>query len=197
MSKKKFLGLVAVVAFVFLTAGIPQRVKDSASVFSPNTVALVNDKDMRYRQHKEKPQVYLTSQQGLHLKRPSHIGQNDLYVLVGVSGAKRNVRLFAGTGLQKTLTRAKCDNLVVSQEKKLRSQKAETFDKGLQKVISAACTLVEQHFGYPSDTHSLNKKQLQYMVSPHAVQLPVALAVGFVAMALFLYFRQRKFGNRE
>lgn len=194
---KKFFGFLAVLAFAWLTAGIPNRVKDQANVFSPNTVALVNDKDLSYRQHKQRPQVYLTSKRGLHLTRPDHIGKNDLVVLVGVSGQKRNVQLFAGTGLQKTLTPARCQNLVVSQEKKLRSKKNATFNAGLQKVIAAACTLLEQHFGYPPDVHSLDKKQLQEMTSPHAVQLSLALAIAFVATAVFLYCRRRKFGQSK
>lgn len=194
--KKLFSLLIALAMAAVLTAAGQQHVRDEANVLTPGSVAIVNDKDMHYRQHSVKPQVYLTTQKGLSIKKPA-VGDKDLAIIVGVSGQKRNVRLFPGRDLEKTLTKERCDNLVLSQLKSLRAKKNFDFNQGLQKVIAGACTLIEHRYGFPADAYSLKTGELKHLLSPHSVKLPIALGIAVVVMVAFTYLERKKLSLKK
>ncbi|MCH3904853.1 MAG: hypothetical protein LKF01_04150 [Lactobacillus sp.] len=189
--KKLCAFLLALTAFITM-AFAPSRVKDPVQILDPDTMALVNDKDIRYERSHDQPQIYLQTQQGIKITAPKHATGNRLYIMVGIKGNRANVKVYRGSGIKKWLSQEKCDQLVVSQSSKLKPKNEAAFNKALRKIIKGLATLVEDHYGISHDSTSLGKKDVDKMVHPHRTSLPFALGVGVVVFGLFWFARNRK-----
>lgn len=188
---KKLFGIFLLVAAVVAMAFTPSRVKDPMQVIDPNTEAMVNDQDMQYQRKSASPQIYLQTQRGLHLSAPKHLTGSKLVILVGIEGQRANVKIFRSPAVAKWLPQAKCDNIVVSQVKLLKPANQKQFNQGLQKIVQAACTLLEDHYHLPHGANSLNPVQMMHFTNPHRTKLTNALIIAVIAMVLFWFARQR------
>lgn len=194
--KKLFACLLALTAIITM-AFAPNRVVDPVQILDPNTVALVNDKDIRYERSQAQPQIFLQTQSGLKLKPHKQITGKRIYVMAGIKGNRANVKIFRGRGLQAWLSQAKCDQLIVSQSSKLKPKDEKSFNEGLRKIVQGLATLIEDHYGISHDNSSLGKQQVNKMLHPHRTSLPFALGVGFVVFALFWLARNRKLDSKD
>ncbi|MCI1290398.1 MAG: hypothetical protein LKG31_02265 [Lactobacillus sp.] len=183
-----FLAFTAVITMAFA----PKRVNDPVQILDPDTVALVNDKDIRYERSDAQPQIYLQTQQGLKLKAHKHVTGNRIYIMVGIKGSRANVKVFRGSGVKKWLSQEKCDQMVVSQSSQLKPKNEKDFNQSLRKIVQGLATLVEDHYGIGHDNSSLGKQQVNKMLHPHRTSLPFALGVGIVVFGLFWFARNRK-----
>lgn len=188
---KKLLGILLVLVAAVTMAFTPSRVKDPVQIIDPNTEAMVNDQDMQYQRKAASPQIYLQTQASLHLSAPKHLTGNELVILVGVKGQRANVKIFRSPAVAKWLPQEKCDSIVVSQVKLLKPANKKNFNQGLQKIVQASCTVLEDHYHLPHGANSLNPVEMMHVTNPHRTKLTNALIIAVIAMALFWFARQR------
>lgn len=189
------IGLVAV--FLTTTGFVQPNIEDHAHILDKETRTLVTEKNNRYFQTKEQPQIVLMTVKRLNKLTPKMLdhSKRTVFIVVGQKGKKRNVQIFSTKDLHGAFTADVRGNILRAEVDRLRSQSNATFNKGIRFVFRACATKVDQQYQYALDKYDLTSAEQDKVSHPHRVALPIALALAFLIMGIFYFLR--RFSNRN
>ncbi|MDH5100466.1 TPM domain-containing protein [Lactobacillus kefiranofaciens] len=189
------VGLVAV--FLTTTGFIQDNIEDNLHLLNKETKTLITEKNNRYFQTKEQPQITVITVKRLNKLTPKALdhSKRSVFIVVGQKGKKRNVQIFSTKDLHGAFTADTRANILRAEVNKLRSNNKNTFNEGLRFVFRACATRVDQQYQYALDKYDLTSAEQNKISHPHSVALPIALALAFLIMGIFYVLK--KFGHRN
>lgn len=190
-----FLGLAIV--FMTTTGFVQANIVDDAHILNHQTQTLIQEKNNRYLQTKEQPQIAVITVKRLNKLTPKLLNSSKrtAYIVVGEKGKKRNVQIFSSKDLHGAFTADTRMNIIRAAGPKLRNKSNKTFNSGLRFVFRACATKIDQQYQYSLDKYDLTNEEQDKISHPHRVALPIALAIVLLIMALAYFFKQTK--NRQ
>lgn len=189
------IGLLAV--FLTTTGFVQPNVEDNAHILNKETKTLINEKNNRYLQTKEKPQISVITVRRLNKLTPKALNHSkrSVFIVVGQKGKKRNVQIYSTKDLHGAFTADARANILRAEVDKLRSHKNAEFNEGLRFVFRACSTKVDQQYQYALDKYDLNSSEQNKISHPRSVALPIALALAFLITGIVYVLR--RFGHRS
>lgn len=186
--------LFLIAACFFLTAASP-NISDKAKIINHQNAEIVSGENRYYQTTKEKPRLVLSSQQGLKRMQPQRLNQSKrtVYIVVGQEKQKRSVQIFSSRDLHSAFTRTMRLNMIANKRKKLNSKNNKEFNQGLQFVIRACITQINQHYGFTSKVNTLTLREQMQLNHPR--RLLIAIILGFLLVLtvfVFFYHKWRK-----
>lgn len=129
------MGLVTV--FLITTGFVQPNIEDHAHILDKETRTLVTEKNNRYFQTKEQPQIVVITVKRLNKLTPKMLdhSKRTVFIVVGQKGKKRNVQIYSTKDLHSAFTevargnilRAEVDNCVVKIMQLLTREFASSF----------------------------------------------------------------------
>ncbi|MCP9331289.1 TPM domain-containing protein [Lactobacillus kefiranofaciens] len=197
-TKISLLWLVGLVAVFLTTTGfIQDNIEDNLHLLNKETKTLITEKNNRYFQTKEQPQITVITVKRLNKLTPKALdhSKRSVFIVVGQKGKKRNVQIFSTKDLHGAFTADTRANILRAEVNKLRSNNKNTFNEGLRFVFRACATRVDQQYQYALDKYDLTSAEQNKISHPHSVALPIALALAFLIMGIVYVLN--KFGHRN
>lgn len=197
-TKINFIWLIGLLAVFLTTTGFVQpNVEDNAHILNKETKTLINEKNNRYLQTKEKPQISVITVRRLNKLTPKALNHSkrSVFIVVGQKGKKRNVQIYSTKDLHGAFTADARANILRAEVDKLRSHKNAEFNEGLRFVFRACSTKVDQQYQYALDKYDLNSSEQNKISHPRSVALPIALALAFLITGIVYVLR--RFGHRS
>lgn len=184
------LGLVLVPTLAFSDPNI----NDSAQLLNRQTRELIKQKNNRYLQTKEQPQIEVRT-----FKRVKHLTPKSLnrhprrvYLVIGVTATKREVQIYSSKDLHSSFTATIRGNIIRAAVSDLQSQKPAKLNRGIRFVYRAMATKIDQRYQYALDKYDLSGDELSKIDHPHTLALPMALAIVILISALAYLFKQTR-----
>ncbi|MGN1272823.1 MAG: TPM domain-containing protein [Lactobacillus sp.] len=199
--KKTKISLVGIIGllltFLTMTGFVQPNIEDHAHVLNKETKTLVTEKNNRYFQTKEQPQITVITVKRLNKLTPKALNHSKrtVFIVVGQKGKKRNVQIFSTKDLHSAFTAEVRANIIRAEVDKLRSQNNATFNEGLRFVFRACATKVDQQYQYALDKYDLSNSEQDKISHPHRVALPIALALAFLILGIVYVLK--KFGRND
>lgn len=189
------LGLLAV--FLTTTGFIQPNVKDHAHILDKETKTLIDEKNNRYFQTKEQPQITVITAKRLNKLTPKalDVSKRTVFIVVGQKGKKRNVQIYSTKDLHGAFTADTRANILRAEVDQLRSHNNVTFNKGIRFVFRACATKVDQQYQYALDKYDLTSSEQNKISHPHSVALPIALALAFLITGIIYFLRRFEHNN--
>ena len=174
------MGLVTV--FLITTGFVQPNIEDHTHILDKETRTLVTEKNNRYFQTKEQPQIVVITVKRLNKLTPKMLdhSKRTVFIVVGQKGKKRNVQIYSTKDLHSAFTEVARGNILRAEVDKLRSQNNATFD---------------QQYQYALDKYDLTQAEQNKVVRPHSVALPIALALAFLITGITYFLR--RFSHRD
>ena len=146
---------------------------DQSNLLDSQTKNLIDSKDEFYKETEEKPQVILAvidstngdsiDSYAADLFQKWKIGNQDydngLLILYALNEGSRNVRIEVGYGLEDVITDSIAGNILMHAKEDLKSEDPVKINEGLNYVIKATTTLINQHYDYPA-SDNLSQEEL-------------------------------------
>lgn len=203
LKKLKITRIIAAfaLAFVFVTMSgfVQANLEDNAHIVNRETKELITEKNNRYLQTKEKPQIAVVTVKRLNKLTPKHLSQTKktVYIVVGQKGKKRNVQIYSSKDLHGAFTADARMNIIRAAGEKLRSTNNAKFNEGLRFVFRACATRIDKQYRYALDKYDLTDAEQDKIDHPKRVALPIALALVVVVMALIYFLRYVQNKNKD
>ena len=161
------MGLVTV--FLITTGFVQPNIEDHAHILDKETRTLVTEKNNRYFQTKEQPQIVVITVKRLNKLTPKMLdhSKRTVFIVVGQKGKKRNVQIYSTKDLHSAFTEVARGNILRAEVDKLRSQNNATFNKGIRFVFRACATRVDQQYQYALDKYGLHFLLLHHQYEHH------------------------------
>ena len=197
-TKINLAGLVGLLLVFLTTTGFVQpNIEDHAHILNKETKTLITEKNNRYFQTKEQPQISMITVKRLNKLTPKTLNRlkRSVFIIVGQKGEKRNVQIFSTKDLHGAFTADTRANIIRAEVDKLRSHNNATFNEGLRFVFRACATRVDQQYQYALDKYDLSTSEQNKISHPHRVALPIALALAFLIIGI-VYILKR-FGRNS
>lgn len=158
-TKINLAGLVGLLLVFLTTTGFVQpNIEDHAHILNKETETLITEKNNRYFQTKEQPQISVITVKRLNKLTPKALNRSKrlVFIVVGQKGEKRNVQIFSTKDLHGAFTADTRANIIRAEVDKLRSHNNATFNEGLRFVFRACATRVDQQYQYALDKYDLS-----------------------------------------
>ena len=197
-TKINLAGLVGLVLVLLTTTGFVQpNIEDHAHILNKETKTLITEKNNRYFQTKEQPQISVITVKRLNKLTPKALDRlkRSVFIIVGQKGEKRNVQIFSTKDLHGAFTADTRANIIRAEVDKLRSHNNATFNEGLRFVFRACATRVDQQYQYALDKYDLSTSEQNKISHPHRVALPIALALAFLIIGIVYVLK--RFGRNS
>lgn len=123
-TKISLLWLVGLVAVFLTTTGfIQDNIEDNLHLLNKETKTLITEKNNRYFQTKEQPQITVITVKRLNKLTPKALdhSKRSVFIVVGQKGKKRNVQIFSTKDLHGAFTADTRANILRAEVNKLRS----------------------------------------------------------------------------
>ncbi|GFZ26887.1 TPM domain-containing protein [Lactobacillus corticis] len=193
---KKLSALLAlVVVFLTATGFSDYSFSDKANVLDQTTRQLISEKNSRYLQTKEEPQIIVKTVKRTKKLTPKNLDKKKrtVYIVVGVNEKnKKNVQIFSTKDLHSSFTATVRSNIIRAAVDDLRSTKKDKFNEGIRFVFRAVATKIDQRYNYSLDKYDLNDSEMNKISHPHSVALPLALGIVVIIAALSYLFKQTR-----
>lgn len=199
--KKTKISLVSLIGLllVFLTTTgfVQPNIEDGAHILNKETKTLITEKNNRYFQTKEQPQISVITVKRLYRLTPKALNHSkrSVFIVVGQKGKKRNVQIFSTKDLHGAFTADARANIIRAEVDKLRSRNNAKFNEGLRFVFRACATKVDQQYQYALDKYDLSTSEQNKISHPHRIALPIALALAFLIIAIVYVLK--RFGRNN
>ena len=197
-TKINLAGLVGLLLVFLTTTGFVQpNIEDHAHILNKETKTLITEKNNRYFQTKEQPQISVITVKRLTKLTPKALNRlkRSVFIIVGQKGEKRNVQIFSTKDLHGAFTADTRANIIRAEVGKLRSHNNATFNEGLRFVFRACATRVDQQYQYALDKYDLSTSEQNKISHPHRVALPIALALAFLIIGIVYVLK--RFGRNS
>jgi len=197
-TKINLAGLVGLLLVFLTTTGFVQpNIEDHAHILNKETKTLITEKNNRYFQTKEQPQISVITVKRLNKLTPKALNRlkRSVFIIVGQKGEKRNVQIFSTKDLHGAFTADTRANIIRAEVGKLRSHNNATFNEGLRFVFRACATRVDQQYQYALDKYDLSTSEQNKISHPHRVALPIALALAFLIIGIVYVLK--RFGHNS
>ena len=197
-TKINLAGLVGLLLVFLTTTGFVQpNIEDHAHILNKETETLITEKNNRYFQTKEQPQISVITVKRLNKLSPKalNLSKRLVFIVVGQKGKKRNVQIFPTKVLHGAFTADTRANIIRAEVDKLRSHNNATFNEGLRFVFRACATRVDQQYQYALDKYDLSTSEQNKISHPHRVALPIALALAFLIIGIVYVLK--RFGRNS
>ncbi len=197
-TKINLAGLVGLLLVFLTTTGFVQpNIEDHAHILNKETKTLITEKNNRYFQTKEQPQISVITVKRLNKLTPKALNRlkRSVFIIVGQKGEKRNVQIFSTKDLHGAFTADTRANIIRAEVGKLRSHNNATFNEGLRFVFRACATRVDQQYQYALDKYDLSTSEQNKISHPHRVALPIALALAFLIIGIVYVLK--RFGRNS
>ena len=197
-TKINLAGLVGLLLVFLTTTGFVQpNIEDHAHILNKETKTLITEKNNRYFQTKEQPQISVITVKRLNKLTPKALNRLKrlVFIVVGQKGEKRNVQIFSTKDLHGAFTADTRANIIRAEVGKLRSHNNATFNEGLRFVFRACATRVDQQYQYALDKYDLSTSEQNKISHPHRVALPIALALAFLIIGIVYVLK--RFGRNS
>lgn len=197
-TKINLAGLVGLLLVFLTTTGFVQpNIEDHAHILNKETETLITEKNNRYFQTKEQPQISVITVKRLNKLTPKALNRSKrlVFIVVGQKGEKRNVQIFSTKDLHGAFTADTRANIIRAEVDKLRSHNNATFNEGLRFVFRACATRVDQQYQYALDKYDLSTSEQNKISHPHSVALPIALALAFLIIGIVYVLK--RFGRNS
>ena len=197
-TKINLAGLVGLLLVFLTTTGFVQpNIEDHAHILNKETETLITEKNNRYFQTKEQPQISVITVKRLNKLTPKALNRlkRSVFIIVGQKGEKRNVQIFSTKDLHGAFTADTRANIIRAEVGKLRSHNNATFNEGLRFVFRACATRVDQQYQYALDKYDLSTSEQNKISHPHRVALPIALALAFLIIGIVYVLK--RFGRNS
>lgn len=197
-TKTSLIGLFGLLVVFLTTTGFVQpNIVDNAHLLNKETRTLINEKNNRYLQTSEQPQIAVITVNRLNKLTPKVLNKSKktVFIVVGQKGKKRNVQIYSTKDLHGAFTAESRANILRAEVDQLRSQNKATFNKGLRFVFRACATKVDQQYQYALDKYDLTQAEQDKVSHPHRVALPIAL--GLVVLVMGIIYVLKRFGHRN
>lgn len=180
-----------------MTGFVQANVEDHAHILDKETKTLINEKNNRYFQTKEQPQIAVITVKRLKnlTPKPLNHSKKTVYIVVGQRKKQRNVQIFSSKDLHGAFTADTRSNIIRAEVDRLRSHNNATFNKGLRFVFRACSTKVDQQYQYALDKYDLSPSEQDKISHPRRVALPIALALAVLIIGIVYVLR--KFGHHN
>lgn len=192
-TKTKLIFLLSLVGILITASGFMQaNIQDHAGLLNHETRQLIEEKNNRYLQTKEAPQIVVITQKRLnHLTPPAlNKAKKTAFIVIGKKGKKKNIELFSSKDLHSAFTAESRMNIIRAAISKLRSNNPAKFNSGVRFVFRACATKIDQQYQYALDKYDLTNQEQEKINHPRKVALPIALAIAFLVMFLIYFLRQ-------
>ena len=196
--KTRFIWLFGLLAvFMTMTGFVQPNIEDHVHILDKETKTLIKEKNNRYLQTKEQPQIAVITVKKLKNLTPKALNHSKrtVFIVVGQKEKKRNVQIFSSKDLHGAFTADTRSNILRAEVDRLRSHNNATFNKGLRFVFRACATKVDQQYQYALDKYDLSQSDQDKISHPHRVALPIALALAFLIMGII--YMLRRFGHHS
>ena len=197
-TKINLAGLVGLLLVFLTTTGFVQpNIEDHAHILNKETKTLITEKNNRYFQTKEQPQISVITVKRLNKLTPKALNRlkRSVFIIVGQKGEKRNVQIFSTKDLHGAFTADTRANIIRAEVDKLRSHNNATFNEGLRFVFRACATRVDQQYQYALDKYDLSTSEQNKISHPHRVAFPIALALAFLIIGIVYVLK--RFGRNS
>ena len=100
--KTRFIWLFGLLAvFMTMTGFVQPNIEDHAHILNKETKTLIKEKNNRYLQTKEQPQITVITVKKLKNLTPKSLNRSKctVFIVVGQKGKKRNVQIFSSKDL--------------------------------------------------------------------------------------------------
>lgn len=197
-TKINLAGLVGLLLVFLTTTGFVQpNIEDHAHILNKETETLITEKNNRYFQTKEQPQISVITVKRLNKLTPKALNRSKrlVFIVVGQKGEKRNVQIFSTKDLHGAFTADTRANIIRAEVDKLRSHNNAIFNEGLRFVFRACATRVDQQYQYALDKYDLSISEQNKISHPHRVALPIALALAFLIIGIVYVLK--RFGRNS
>lgn len=197
-TKINLAGLVGLLLVFLTTTGFVQpNIEDHAHILNKETKTLITEKNNRYFQTKEQPQISVITVKRLNKLTPKALNCSKrlVFIVVGQKGEKRSVQIFSTKDMHGAFTADTRANIIRAEVDKLRSHNNATFNEGLRFVFRACATRVDQQYQYALDKYDLSTSEQNKISHPHRVALPIALALAFLIIGIVYVLK--RFGRNS
>lgn len=186
------LGLAIV--FLTTTGFVQSDLVDNAHIVNKETETLIHEKNARYQQTKEQPQIVVITEKRLNKLTPKNLNSSKrtAFIVVGQKGKKRNVQIYSSKDLHAAFTADSRMNIIRAAGDELRSKNNATFNKGLRFVFRACATRIDQQYQYSLDKYDLTNEEQDKISHPRKVALPIAFALVVLVSGLIILFKSIK-----
>lgn len=183
--------------FLTTTGFVQPNIEDGAHILNKETKILITEKNNRYFQTKEQPQISVITVKRLYKLTPKALNHSkrSVFIVVGQKGRKRNVQIFSTKDLHSAFTADARGNIIRAEVDKLRSHNNAKFNEGLRFVFRACATKVDQQYQYALDKYDLSTSEQNKISHPHRIALPIALALAFLIIAIVYVLK--RFGRNN
>lgn len=180
-----------------MTGFVQPNIEDHAHIINKETRTLIKEKNNRYLQTKEQPQISVITVKRLKNLTPKVLSasKRSVFIVVGQKGKKRNVQIFSSKDLHGAFTADTRANILRAEVDQLRSHNNSTFNKGLRFVFRACATKVDQQYQYALDKYDLTQSEQDKISHPHRIALPIALALAFLVVGIV--YMLKRFGHHS
>lgn len=178
---------------IFLTqsAFVQPNIDDQSKILNRETKELIQAKNNRYLQTREKPQIVVMTVNRADNLTPKKLNsyKRTCFIVVGQKGKKHNVQIFSSKDLHGAFTADSRMNILRAASDDLRSSNKQTFNKGLRFVFRACATRIDQQYQYTLDKYDLTNEEQNEISHPNRIALPVAMGIVVIVLALAYLFK--------
>ncbi|HBG91727.1 MAG TPA: hypothetical protein DDW47_06575 [Lactobacillus acetotolerans] len=195
MKKQKIslLLITALISIFFTMTGFSEaNIQDNAHILDKDTNRLIIEKNDRYFQTKEQPQIIVRTVKRVNKLTPKHLNKfkRTVFIVAGVKKNKHNVQIYSSRDLHSAFTADTQVNIIHAEVSELRSRNKATFNKGLRFVFKACATTIDQQYEYSLDKYDLTNDEQTKISHPHKIALPIALAIALLITGLVYFFKK-------
>ncbi|MDF7638292.1 TPM domain-containing protein [Lactobacillus sp. ESL0791] len=175
-----------------LTASTNYNVEDEAHLLDKQTIQLIDEKNDRYMQTREQPQIVVQTVKRVDKLTPKHLNKTKrmVFIVVGIKGKKHNVQIYSSKDLHSSFTADTRNNIIRAETNNLLSTNKATFNKGLRFVFRACATTIDKQYQYALDKYDLTSQEQDKISHPNRVALPIAFALAILVSGLVYFFKK-------
>lgn len=186
---KSRISLLFLASLAFFSLAASPNIRDQAQVINHKNENIVAGENRYWRKTKPQPRLILISQKSLTKMQPAHLNRakKTVYIVVGQAQGRRSVQIFSSRDLHSAFTRTVRLNMIAAKKDKLTATNNKEFNAGLEFVIRACITQINQHYDFSSQTNTLTLRERVQLNHPR--RLRIAIIAGLVlVLAVFIFF---------
>lgn len=192
IANRLLASLALLLAFFTLTGASSFFVQDNAHLINTDTKQIVEKKNAKYQKTTAHPIIIVETLK--HAKKIQPDGLNKatrtVYIVIniGKDGNKR-AYLYSSRDLHSQFTAQVRRNILSYTAGNISSDDSLAFNQGVQDLFQICTTLVDQGLDLKKDSQDLTNEELNHIIKPADLRIPIMVALGVVVLALITFLR--------
>lgn len=191
--KPRIICLILFLA-LFLTASTKSLIVDNLNLLNNKTKTMLVETNNFYQKKSQHPKIIIQTTKQIDSLKPTHVNTetHTIYIIVGRNNNKTNVQIYRSKDMVNVISQKFIYDLISSQAALLKSSNKQKLNVGLQQIIRACITKIDQKFSYNNAQYELTSEQMNKLQHPNSMNMTWAIVIALIIGGVFWYLKKRR-----